>query len=117
MEFNMTAIERNLRYYGPPAALAVGCFIVGLLAAPGEATTGIASILLPIQKAVHFASLAATVAGLFWFSYRVWIGWRVEQGEYEGGCINCGGPMRHLDGRYGAYSKCKMCGAKREGWH
>ncbi|MNR69357.1 hypothetical protein D3C85_1945410 [compost metagenome] len=40
-----------------------------------------------------------------------------ETGKLEGGCYSCGGPVSHKDGRYGPYSKCLICGSKREGWH
>lgn len=115
MDINITAIERNLRFYGAPAALTIFGLIGTLLIDPNPSGPVPVMILAPLAKGVFLACAAATAAGALWLGYRAVLEWRWQRGALDGGCLNCGGPMRHLDGRYGSYSKCMMCGSKREG--
>jgi hypothetical protein len=117
MDINLTAVERNVRYYGPPAIPLIACFVVAMLTYPEAPASGVAGVLAQVWLWLHLGAVVGAMFSSIWLGYRAWIDWRWERGEYDGGCIQCGGPMRHLHGRYGAYSKCQMCGEKREGWH
>jgi hypothetical protein len=117
MDLNITAIERNLRYYGPPAIPLFAFIVVALLSYPDEPTGGTAGVLAQVWLWVHLGAVVGALLSSTWLGYRAWIDWRWERGEYDGGCDRCGGPMWQHTGRYGLYSKCQMCGAKREGWH
>lgn len=116
MDINITAIERNIRFYGPPVALVLFSLLVALITRSSPAPAGFALILAPIASWVNTGALITAAGGTLWLLWRGWIEWRWERGEYEGGCDHCGGPVSHLDGRYGTYSKCKMCGATQKGW-
>lgn len=117
MDINLTAIARNLRLYGPPGAITAGGLLGTLLINPHPVGPAPLMILAPLAKGMFIASLVAMAAGSLWLAWRAVLEWRWERGTLDGGCLNCGFVMRHLDGRYGAYSKCMRCGSKREGWH
>lgn len=74
-------------------------------------------ILAEAGRLLLIASARIAVAGLLWMAWRVWLLWRWENGDLGGSCHNCAGTMSHHTGRYGDYSKCRMCGSKREGHH
>jgi hypothetical protein len=64
-----------------------------------------------------WGSLAGVLTGGVWFAFNLWQLHRWQQGNLDGGCEKCSGAMAHFNGRYSAYSKCKMCGCTRSGWH
>lgn len=118
VDINFTAIERNLRLYGMPGALIL-IGVVGMLLidpAPDQASPVTAAI-APLARMAFIGSVLVALVGLIWMGWRVWLEWRWMSGKSDGGCLNCGGDMRHLEGRYSRYSKCLMCGAKRKGHH
>lgn len=116
MDINLTAIERNLRLYGVPGVVTVLGVAGTLLIDPHPAGAGLQKMLAPLASGAFIACMAASAVGALWLGWRAVLEWRWERGTLDGGCVSCGGVMRHLDGRYGAYSKCMMCGEKREGW-
>jgi len=115
---NFTAIARSFNLYGQPALLmAAGTFGM-LVSSPADVTAvGIEQIVEELKSYVFLACAALAMAGSFWGLWRVWLDYRHSRGDVIGGCDCCGGTMRHLDGRYGAYSKCLMCGSTQKGWH
>lgn len=117
MEFNQTAIERNLRLYGLPGLIAFLGLVGTLVIDPHPSGRPEEMYLAFIAEGAFILSAVALGVGALWMAYNALLEWRWERGDLEGGCFKCSGPMRHLDGRYGPYSKCRMCGAKREGWH
>ncbi|MCY1544850.1 hypothetical protein D9M68_807580 [compost metagenome] len=118
MDINITAIERNLRLYGLPAFLILIGLIGVILIDPSSAPTNpMLQAIAPIKKMAFYGAAGLGSFGALWALRMAWLEYRWSRGELDGGCHNCGGPMRHLDGRYGAYSKCLMCGSKRKGWH
>jgi hypothetical protein len=113
---NITSIERNLRFYGPPGILLlIGMAGLLLIDPSGKGASGLSLIALPFSQFLFYGAGVITMFGLLWLGYRAWLEWRWERGELDGGCMKCGGVVKHHDGRYGAYSKCMMCGAKRKG--
>lgn len=117
MDINITAIWRWCRNLALPAII----FIIGMVImitlgrlqsadGPMQFLGNVAQSLFPWTPLIPFA-------GLCWAAYAIWAIWRWENGERDGPCQNCGGPMSSHTGRYGDYSVCKMCGSKREGWH
>ncbi|MNN36510.1 hypothetical protein D3C81_1504090 [compost metagenome] len=119
MEVNITALARNLRLFAAPTGLVLISFFVSL--SVGRYTPGSNpiwdSMMLTIGPVLAWASLVGLVVGGCWYSFNLWQLHRWENGTLVGSCDRCGGPVSHLDGRYGAYSKCKMCGGTRSGWH
>lgn len=117
MDINVTAIERNVRRYALPGLLALIGVVAMLLIDPSATPTSVfEKIVAPLKKGMFWLAVGLALSGLTWGIYRAWLEFRWLQGELLGGCDHCGGPVRHLDGRYGAYSKCLMCGSKRNGW-
>ncbi|WP_236450493.1 hypothetical protein [Stutzerimonas stutzeri] len=118
MEINVTAVERAVRLF----ALPMGLMLLGLalLAFTGRA--------LDIQSPMLRLTLEAVIVPGRWFLVglsgwgAIWLAWRLlllyrwENGA-DGGCHRCGGFVRHLEGRWGDYSKCLMCGGTRSGHH
>lgn len=118
MNINVTAIERNIRLYALPGLLALIGIGTMLLIDPSAASVRpFDQMIAPLKRGVFWVAVMLTVGGIVWSLYRAWLEFRWMQGALLGGCDNCGGPLRHLDGRYGTYSKCLMCGSKRKGWH
>lgn len=119
MDINITEILKYLRLFGRPTVLTLAGLIgMALLANHAESTGGIAASVLAGVSRIFFPICAAIVlAGIAWLCWRLWLLYRWERGELNGGCHNCGGPVSHKDGRYGDYSVCIMCGSKRKGWH
>jgi hypothetical protein len=116
VDINITAIERNLRLYAAPGSLALLGLAGLLLVDPsGQGVTGLASMAVPIKRVVFAGAGVLTMVGALWLGYRGWLEWRWERGSV-GGCRKCGGSMQRLNGRYGPYSKCLMCGVKRKGY-
>lgn len=115
---NITEIERNLRLYAAPGALVLigmaGMFLID--PSPPQAGTAV-DIVAQFAGFVFLGAALLCMAGLMWAGWRVYLEWRWMSGKSDGGCLNCGGDMRHLEGRYSRYSKCLMCGAKRKGHH
>lgn len=116
VDINITAIERNLRLYALPVAMMMIGVTASLLLDPVPARAGAPfGMLAPVMRYASLGFALLGLAGALWGGYRAWLEWRWGQGLSEGGCLRCGGDMQHLDGRYGSYSKCLMCGAKRKG--
>lgn len=115
MDINTTAIERNLRLFTQPGLLTLGGILGMLLLDPNGPAEGVTAILAQIQRIMALVAAGAAFVGSIWLAYRAWLAWRWETGSLEGGCSRCSGVMRHLGGKYADYSKCLMCGLKREG--
>ena len=119
LNINFTALSRNLRLFAAPALLLAASLILSLCAA--SYTTGTSPVLDMLMhtfgRLLSWAALACFAVGGAWYGYNLWQLYRWERGDLIGGCAHCAGPMSHLSGRFGAYSKCKMCGSKRSGWH
>ena len=116
MDINITAIERSLRLYSAPGFLTL-LGIVGLILIDpsGQGVSGVGVLAIPVKRFAFAAAGLIGIGGALWLGYRGWQEWRWERGELDGDCRECGGVVRHLTGRYGSYSKCMMCGAKRRG--
>ncbi|MGP3789798.1 hypothetical protein [Pseudomonas sp. B392_1p] len=117
MEINLTAIERNFRLFAGPALVTLVPTIIlvtfGEVSQTNPYMVGLAAVLRPV-----FLGLAAiALMGVIWFSWRLWLIYRWEKGDLNGGCNNCAFVVKHRSGRYGNYSECLNCGSKREGWH
>lgn len=110
-----------IRLFGLPIFLGVGSLAVGLFLSMAGQSAAESAILAEVGtlfwQAGRLIALAGVAAALGLSLWRWWLLYLWESGKLEGGCFNCGGPMSHKDGRYGAYSKCQICGSKREGWH
>lgn len=114
----MSDLERAFRLYARPILLIfIGLIGMGFVALTPDSAGVFDQMLLPIKRTVFYGALAVSCGGFLWFCWNAYLEYRWARGELDGGCHNCGGPMRHLSGRWGSYSKCRMCGSKREGWH
>lgn len=114
----MSSLDRAFRLYSGPVVLAViGVVGVALVDPSPVAAPGFEQMLVPFKRMLFFGACGAAIVGALWGAWNVFLEYRWARGDLNGGCHNCGGPMRHKDGRWGAYSKCIMCGSKREGWH
>lgn len=119
MEVSITALTRNLRLFAAP----VGLILISALVSLGISgyTPGsnpiVDSIMRTTGPVLAWASLAGLVAGGGWYLLNLWQLHRWKNGDLVGGCNRCGGPVSHFEGRFGEYSKCKMCGGTRSGWH
>lgn len=114
----MSDLTRAFRLYGAPAFLMIVGLVGMAVIDPAPASTaGFEQMLLPLKRMVFFGACGATIVGAIWGAWSAYLDYRWTHGKLDGGCHHCGGPMRHKDGRWGAYSKCIMCGSKREGWH
>ncbi|SFC50349.1 hypothetical protein SAMN05216577_106157 [Pseudomonas citronellolis] len=114
----MNDLERAFRLYARPALLVIiGLIGMGFVAMTPESAGVLDQMLMPIKRAIFYGALAVSCGGFLWLCWSVYLEYRWARGDLDGGCHNCGGPMRHLSGRWGNYSKCLMCGSKREGWH
>ncbi|HCL3894716.1 TPA: hypothetical protein N2B36_006362, partial [Pseudomonas aeruginosa] len=113
MNINITAIERYLKLFGLPMFLALmGLLGMGLFSGAAPAGSIAAAVLANVGVVLFPASAALTIAASLWLAWNCWLLYRWENGDLQGGCDRCGGVMSHKDGRYGAYSVCKMCGGK-----
>lgn len=117
MDINITAIERNLRLYGRPAAIMAFGLLVMLLVELMPEGSGALAMVGALRPWAGLLAAGVCLWGACWLGYEAWREWRWERGALDGGCLNCGGPMRHMTGRYGDYSKCHICGQKRGGHH
>lgn len=109
---NVTKVERYLRVLASP----ITCMVAGgILVAIGVKAKD-ALFLESVARYLAFGGLAATVVGLLWMIWVLFQMERWESGTVIGTCPTCGGVESNLDGRYGPYRRCRMCGAKREGW-
>ena len=119
MDINITAIERLIRHLSVPVGMiALGIFLAvtfGQEETPGGSPVSV--MLGGFWYALRWPAMGLVIFGASFGLWRLWQLYRWESGEVDGGCLNCGGPMSHKDGRYGPYSICRMCGSKREGWH
>lgn len=118
MEIDVTAAERSVRLFALPTALVL--LGLALLAFTGRALDIQSPMLRPMLETVivparwFLAGLSGW--GALWFAWRLVLLYRWENGA-DGGCHRCGGFVRHLEGRWGDYSKCLMCGGTRSGHH
>jgi hypothetical protein len=117
MDINVTAIERNIRLFAGPVGLCVLGSVVILAAGQWAPTSPVLSGLKAISEMASLVGAVAAASGCLWGGWRLWLLYQWENGLVDGCCYNCGGPMKHLSGRYGDYSKCLMCGSKRQGHH
>lgn len=118
MNINITAIERYFRLFALPVFLMlIGLSGMMLFSVPAPASNHASALLSNVGQILFPASAALTLVASIWTAWNCWLLFRWERGDLEGGCNRCGGVMSHKDGRYGAYSVCKMCSGKREGWH
>lgn len=118
MDINITAIERNLRLYGLPTFLMLpGLAGIILIDPSSKPANPFLQMVAPLSHALFFGAAGLVVVGAIWALWNAWLEYRWMRGDLAGGCDHCAGPMRHLTGRYGAYSKCLMCGNTRKGWH
>lgn len=116
MDINITEVERGLRFFGGPVCVTV----VGLagMAFVDQVTDiqGSFAVMVHQVATVAFLGMLAIFAlGIAWTMRRGWLLYRLQRGDLVGNCQSCAGPMAHHSGRYGAYSKCLICGSKREG--
>lgn len=113
---DITAIERKFRLYSVPGFLMLlGMTGLILIDPSGQGVSGVGVLAIPIKRFAFSACGLIGAAGVLLLGYRGWQEWRWERGELDGDCRSCGGVVRHLTGRYGAYRKCMMCGATRGG--
>lgn len=118
MKINVTAVELGGRLFARPTALML--LGLALLAFTGGAMDIQNPLLRPTVEAVivptrwFLAGLSGW--GALWLAWRCLLLYRWENGA-DGGCHQCGGFVRHLEGRWGDYSKCMMCGGTRSGHH
>lgn len=119
MEINITALMRNLRLFAAPVGLIlISAFVLFGIGSYIQGSNPILdSMMRTIGPVLTWASFAGLVAGGGWYLFNLWQLHRWENGSLVGGCDHCGGPVSHLEGRFGEYSKCKMCGRTRSGWH
>ena len=116
---NITLIERMLRLFAIPCFLVLSSML-GMAMLKGAAIPSnghLSAIGSSLWEVLRWPLLGVFAWGLLWFLWNAWRLYRWESGEADGGCNRCGGPMSQMDGRYGPYSKCLICGSKREGWH
>jgi len=118
VEINVTAVERAVRLFALPTALMLLGLI--LLAFTGGAMDTLSPMLRPTLEAVivpaRWFLAGLSCWGALWFAWRLLLMYRWENGA-DGGCHRCGGFVRHLEGRWGDYSKCMMCGGTKSGHH
>jgi len=100
-----------------PLLVTAGGPVIGILIASAASSfqgpyQPIGDLFFQIGEGVAFVGLGV---GCLWMAYRGYMLYRWQAGHMDGDCLNCGGVMMHLDGRYGPYRKCYMCGVKREG--
>lgn len=117
MDINTTVLERNLTLFTGPVAVAIAGTFAMVAGGNWVPDSPLLSALKPLAEVLSVAGGVAAAGGCFWAAWRAWLLHRWTSGELNGGCYKCSGPMRHLSGRYGDYSKCLMCGGKREGHH
>jgi hypothetical protein len=114
MNIEPNSTRLSISILGKPTVLAIGIvFATGL----DVANNPMMLILNAVGTPVLWISIAAEVCAVLWAARNLWQLRRWMNGELVGGCVECGGVMHHLDGRYGPYSVCKMCRSKRGGWH
>ena len=109
---NITKVEQYVRVL----ALPVGCVLLGLFFG---LIAGAAKDSLYLASAAGYLAVGGftlAAGGLLWSAWSLFQMERWENGAVIGTCPKCGGAESNLDGKYGPYSRCKMCGAKREGW-
>ena len=118
MNFDFRTARLLIQLFSAPGAFVL-IGLVGMVwsAEPSEVPPLLAGVIAPILRAVFLGGTGFTAIGLTWATWNCWQLYRWETGSVVGSCTNCGGLLSHRDGRYGAYSVCKMCGAKRNGWH
>lgn len=103
MDINVTAIERNIRLYALPGLLTfIGGSAVMQVDTSAASTSPFDQIITPLKRGVFGVAVGFTIGGVVWGLYRAWLEFRWMDGKLLGGCDDCGGPLRHLDGRYGA---------------
>ena len=109
---NITKIERYFRVLVQPVA----CMLVGGAFVAAGVKAKDALLLQGAAPYLAYGGLAVAVSGFLWMSWALFQMERWENGSVVGTCPNCGGAESNFEGKHGPYSRCKMCGAKREGW-
>ncbi|OCX96142.1 MAG: hypothetical protein BFD77_00555 [Pseudomonas sp. CO183] len=117
MDINITSIVRHFRLFAAPIGLCFLGVIVVLVTSQWSPSSPVLLGLKPIAETTSLIGALAAIAGCLWVGWNLWLLYRWENGLVDSGCYSCAGPMRHLTGRYGDYSKCLMCGCKRERHH
>ncbi|UIP85001.1 hypothetical protein [Pseudomonas phenolilytica] len=112
MEINVTAVERSVRLFALPTALML--LGLALLAFTGGAMDTLSPTLETVIVPARWFLAGLSGLGALWFAWRLVLLYRWENGA-DGGCHRCGGFVRHLEGRWGDYSKCMMCGGTKSG--
>lgn len=116
VEINLTAAERAVRLFALPTALMLLGLV--LLAFIGGAMDTLSPMVRPTLEAVivpaRWFLAGLSCWGALWFAWRLVLLYRWENGA-DGGCHHCCGFVRHLEGRWGDYSKCMMCGGTKSG--
>jgi hypothetical protein len=118
MNLDLTAIQRNVRLLALPILFsAVG--LIGMLICSGDddRSTPLAAMMIGVLQIAFWPALALALIGVSGLARNIWLLWRWENGEPIGNCTECGGVMQRRDGRWSQYSRCNMCGSKRQGWH
>lgn len=118
MEINFTAIERSGRLFALPlAVMLLGLVLLGIT---GGAMENQSPFLRPMLEAVivpvRWGLVGLSAWGALLLAWRWILLCRWVNGA-DGGCHHCGGFVRHLEGRWGDYSKCLMCGGTQSGHH
>jgi len=118
MNLDLTAIPRNVRLFALPILFStVGLIGMLICAGHGDRNTPLAAMMTGVLQIAFWPALALALLGVSWLARNIWLLWRWQNGEVIGGCTTCGGVMRHEDGRWSQYSRCNICGSKRQGWH
>lgn len=105
-----------LKLFRVPIFLCVFSIVILLFAthafdglANNQLLTGISDLL---TKGISILSIVLFSTGILWGAYcgyRLWQ-WGKGSGDF---CHNCGGMTEEMEGRYGPYHKCLLCGKNR----
>jgi hypothetical protein len=115
---DMTAVRRNLILFAWPTTLVVAG-VIGMLACFGydDNSEPLAGMVASIFRILFWVFAVLELGGLLWLVHNTWQLWRWMNGEMKGGCVECGGNMKQINGRWSQYSQCNMCASNRQGWH
>lgn len=114
---DITAVTRNVRFLFPPsAAIVIGILVMGASTRVSQNISPYLTLPDTLTLKLLFIGAAISFSALGWLCWKVYRLARWEAGERNGDCLDCGGGMRQLEGRYGLYRKCDFCRATRKGW-